>query len=149
MSGEHHDAVSSFDPLGFGGRSDTGHMFNSDGGTSRRQKRVSRIMNARVDRRGRTAASGSREKTALNAVHVGADDGKADAREQELPTESPSRKGQERQNNSNGNGAVAVSETEEVAGPSAKGWEYWSYRVLLLGVAAIWGTNFPVVRDSS
>lgn len=28
---------------------------------------------------------------------------------------------------------------------SPNGWEYWSFRVLLLGVAAIWGTNFPVV----
>lgn len=28
---------------------------------------------------------------------------------------------------------------------TSKGWEYWSYRALLLGVAAIWGTNFPVV----
>eukprot|EP00904_Undaria_pinnatifida_P005012 jgi/Undpi1/1640/HiC_scaffold_11.g05030.m1 len=29
---------------------------------------------------------------------------------------------------------------------TSKGWEYWSYRALLLGVAAIWGTNFPVVK---
>lgn len=27
----------------------------------------------------------------------------------------------------------------------SKGWEYWGYRALLVGVAAIWGTNFPVV----
>lgn len=27
----------------------------------------------------------------------------------------------------------------------AKGWDYWKYRVLLLGVALLWGTNFPAV----
>lgn len=36
----------------------------------------------------------------------------------------------------------------EVAPPSttvAQGWEYWKYRALLLGVALLWGTNFPAV----
>ncbi|CAN0312538.1 unnamed protein product, partial [Ectocarpus sp. 13 AM-2016] len=28
----------------------------------------------------------------------------------------------------------------------AKGWEYWKYRALLLGVALLWGTNFPAVK---
>lgn len=26
-----------------------------------------------------------------------------------------------------------------------KGWDYWKYRALLLGVALLWGTNFPAV----
>ncbi|CAM9218345.1 unnamed protein product [Choristocarpus tenellus] len=29
---------------------------------------------------------------------------------------------------------------------SPKGWDYWGYRAILLLVAAIWGTNFPVVK---
>ncbi|CAM9486055.1 unnamed protein product [Ectocarpus fasciculatus] len=28
----------------------------------------------------------------------------------------------------------------------AKGWDYWKYRALLVGVALLWGTNFPAVK---
>lgn len=39
--------------------------------------------------------------------------------------------------------------TEVPSPPKAKavaqGWDYWKYRVLLLGVALLWGTNFPAV----
>lgn len=31
----------------------------------------------------------------------------------------------------------------------AQGWNYWKYRVLLLGVALLWGTNFPAVCSLS
>lgn len=34
------------------------------------------------------------------------------------------------------------------AGDKGKSWEYWGYRGLLLVVAAIWGTNFPVVSEN-
>lgn len=38
----------------------------------------------------------------------------------------------------------AVKERDGGNGP--EGWQYWGYRALLLGVAVIWGTNFPTVR---
>lgn len=31
------------------------------------------------------------------------------------------------------------------AATSKGSWDYWKYRVLLLGVALLWGTNFPAV----
>lgn len=40
---------------------------------------------------------------------------------------------------------------EEDGGSSGvvKGWDYWKYRALLLGVALLWGTNFPAVSGLS
>lgn len=46
-----------------------------------------------------------------------------------------------------GGGAPSADIVPTKSGEKSKGWEYWSYRALLLGVAAIWGTNFPVVRN--
>lgn len=37
-----------------------------------------------------------------------------------------------------------VKEEAQARG-AAKGWDYWKYRALLLGVALLWGTNFPAV----
>ena len=37
---------------------------------------------------------------------------------------------------------VGVSSPPKAA---VKGWDYWKYRALLLGVALLWGTNFPAV----
>lgn len=34
---------------------------------------------------------------------------------------------------------------EEDTSGVAKGWDYWKYRAILLGVALLWGTNFPAV----
>lgn len=116
-----------FDPLGFGWKAGDGYfMFNSvsSGADGLQQQESS------TSKRGRNT---SVSKTALNAIGVGVDDVGADPR---------------------GDGTVLGAGEGEQGGDlkavaasskTPEGWDYWGYRVLLLGVAAIWGTNFPVV----
>ena len=68
------------------------------------------------------------DKGSLQAIKIGVDDLDVDVhtelKEEEEPAFSTAAKG------------------------VAKGWDYWKYRALLLGVALLWGTNFPAVRPS-
>lgn len=76
-------------------------------------------------------------KTAISSMRIGVEDVDEGLRERDHAVGGVEDKGGE------GDSASMMSTK---SGKTSKGWEYWSYRALLLGVAAIWGTNFPVVR---
>lgn len=122
MSGQRDNPASgSFDPLGVAdkGEGNVNLMFNSVG-TGLPQTTTS------LSRR-RTEKGVS--KTILNAFNVGIDDRGPSLRERTSALAEGA---------GGGVGGVGTSK-------GGKGWGYWGYRALLLMVAAIWGTNFPVV----
>ena len=43
------------------------------------------------------------------------------------------------------NGDASTTEVPPLSTAAVQGWDYWKYRALLLGVALLWGTNFPAV----
>lgn len=134
MVGRYCGPVSSFDPLRMGGgvRGHNRVMFNHRAPSRRLQETCSYSSNRR----------GVREftETALTAIKVPDDVFFVDARDQALVGGGDGVLGQE------------VDATYEYASspnenfPSSRGLEYWGYRALVLVVAALCGTNFPVVR---
>lgn len=119
-----------FDPLGFGWKAGDGYfMFNSvsSGADGLQQQESS------TSKRGR---NNSVSKIELNAIGVGVDDVGAGPRGDNTVLGAG-----EGEQGGDLKAVAASSKTPE-------GWDYWGYRVLLLGVAAIWGTNFPVVSVS-
>lgn len=127
------DPASSFDPLGMGG-GDRGHnvaKFNHGAPSKRVQETCSKI-----NRRGVRGFT----ETALTAIKVPDDVFLVNARHQGLLGGEDGVLGQEVEATDD----YALSPNEK--SPSPSGLEYWGYRVILLAVAAIWGTNFPVVR---
>lgn len=136
MSGAREDATSDFDALCLSG---------SDSGSSPRRRR--RLLQPQVAAGGggrRAAAAGALRATksgvapgaraprgrggapkkgALNAIKIGIS-GLEEVQK----------------------GAAVTEEGQQQPTEVAKGWDYWKYRALLVGVALLWGTNFPAVR---
>lgn len=132
MSSEGSDSTGRFDPLGFGSQVDTSSWFNQASRSGLQRESTSQRINKK--RRGRGLG-----ETTLNAIHVGSDDVRADSRE--CRPALGSALGKVKVLEGAGDGSVMQE------GETQTGWNYWGYRALLLGVAAIWGTNFPVVRE--
>lgn len=127
-----------FNPLGCGWNVAEGHfMFNSvscrSNGLQQQESSSSRRGgNSGARRGGNNGAS----KTKLNAIGVGVEDVGAGPRDEDAALDAG-------QGEQGGDLQAAV-----VTRKTRTGWDYWGYRVLLIGVAAIWGTNFPVVSVS-
>lgn len=128
VSGQSRDSTSGFSPRRCRGQAYRCAMFNSD--ASRRLARGSSGdgSQSRAARRGLG-------KTAISSMNVGVED----------IDEGLRGRGHTVSDGVEGKGVERASAMSSKSGKSSKGWEYWSYRALLLGVAAIWGTNFPVV----
>lgn len=138
MSNAREDANSDFDPLGLF-RSDSSSRSSSSAShrnglqptTSVRSRRVAARSSLHALKSGindRDGPSREREggvKSSLRAIKIGMDEAVEAHTTRETAKE------------------VQLDPSKSVA--VAKGWDYWKYRVLLLGVALLWGTNFPAV----
>lgn len=103
--------------------------------------------------------TGSASKTELGVLNIGVEDaaGVNILRERAISAFAGTGAGEgassgtAKSNNSIGSAVSTESQhtsDSNLTGDGEKGWEYWGYRVLLLAVAAIMGTNFPVVSYS-
>lgn len=131
LSGQSRDAKSGFSPRRCRGQAYRCAMFNS--GASRR------VLGQGSSCDGSQRRAARLGKTAISSMRIGVEDVDEGLRERDHAVGGVEDKG--------GEGAPSASMMSTESGKTSKGWEYWSYRALLLGVAAIWGTNFPVVRD--
>lgn len=141
MSGAREDASSDFDPLCLSGSDSSGsprrrrrllqpHVAAGGGGGRRAAATSALHATKRGVAPGAKAArgrGGAPKKGALNAIKIG------------ISGLDEVQKG------------AAVTEEEQQQQPQQptevpKGWDYWKYRALLVGVALLWGTNFPAVR---
>lgn len=104
-------------------------MFNS--GASRR------VLEQRSSCDGSQRRAARLGKTAVSSMRISVEDVDEGRRERDHAVGMIEVKG--------GEGGPSAGIVSTKSGKTSKGWEYWSYRALLLGVAAIWGTNFPVV----
>ncbi|CAM9269168.1 unnamed protein product [Scytosiphon promiscuus] len=139
MSGSRKDANSDFDPLEF---------YSLDSGSSSTSGPLQRtsVQPARGVMSRRLTA-----RSSLHATKSGINDGDGPPRERGAGTKGGLRAikiGMDEVAEVHASRATAqAAEPEPSKGVSvAKGWDYWKYRVLLLGVALLWGTNFPAVK---
>ena len=129
VPGQSRDPTSAFSPRRCRGQAYRCAMFNSVASMRIREQDSS------CDG-GQSRAARSLGKTAISSMSIGVEDLDEGRRERDHAVCGVEGKG--------GEGAPSANVSK--SGKTSKGWEYWSYRALLLGVAAIWGTNFPVVR---
>lgn len=130
------DTTKGFDPLGFSSDSSAGsaqgllHLSEPPGGRGA----------------GRWAGRGGRgaSKHALRAMKSSITDEAQTTRRRRVATED-SLHAIKRGVAEVGDVYTDMPLKEEDTSGVAKGWDYWKYRVILLGVALLWGTNFPAV----
>ena len=133
----HRDLSASFVPLVMGGQPHETVRFNH--GAKNGELVQGSCFFCRGSRR---VARGFGGTKTLRAVKVPVDDPRLNTRDDGLVVDGDRASGEE----------MASAEYDDSSqdrkspwGPGS-GWDYWGYRVILLTVAAIWGTNFPVVR---